>query len=96
MAAVEFDLSLFLESVGADKYTEDLLHHGVVTLGDLATLTQDKLKEWNINDELDLPRAIEKAERLIRSSDAVVQEELLVRDNFVAIYMYLRRKGKKP
>ena len=81
MAAGKFDLSVFLGSVHAEDCTQDLLRHGVETLDDLATLTQDKLKEWNIYDPLDfLPRAITKAQRLVRLSDAVVQEELLVSD----------------
>ena len=67
--------------MGAEYNTQDLLRHGVVTLDDLATLTQDKLKEWNIRDPLfSLPSAITKAQRLVRSPDAVVQEELLVSD----------------
>ena len=80
MAAVKFDLPVFLGSVYAEKHTQDLLHHGVVTLDELATLTQDKLKEWNIYNSFFLSRAIQKAKRLVRSSDAVVQEELLVSD----------------
>ena len=80
MAAGKFDLTVFLESVAAEIYTQDLLHHEVVTLDDLATLTQDKLKEWNIRYSYILSPAITKAQRLVRSSDAVAQEELLVSD----------------
>ena len=83
MAAGKLDLRVFLESVSAEYYTQDLIHHGVVTLEELATLTQDKLKEWNIyvSEYGDLLyRAVPKAQRLVRSSDAVVQEELLVSD----------------
>ena len=83
MAAGKFDLSVFLGSVHAEDCTQDLLRHGVETLDDLATLTQDKLKEWNIyvSEYGDLLyRAVPKAQRLVRSSDAVVQEELLVSD----------------
>ena len=77
----KFDLTVFLESVEAEHYTQRLIHHGVVTLDDLATLTQDKLKEWNIYwDDYGLPQAITKAQRLVRLSDTVVQEELLVSD----------------
>ena len=80
MAAGKFDLAVFLGSVGAEDCTQDLLQHGVDTLDQLATLTQDKLREWNIYNNHDLSQAITKAQRLARSSDAVVQEELLVSD----------------
>ena len=80
MAAGKFDLAVFLGSVGAEDYTQDLLQHGVDTLDQLATLTQDKLEDWNIYGSHALPRAITKAQQLVRSSDAVVQEELLVSD----------------
>ena len=92
MAAGKFDLTVFLESVGTKQHTQDLLRHGVDSIDKLATLTEDKLKEWNIRQHAydlfwrlpsaqrpsRLPRAITKAQRLVRSSDAVVQEELLV------------------
>ena len=80
MAAGKIDLTVFLEGVGAEDYTQRLLDHGVVTLDDLATVTQDKLKEWNIDSPFFLPSAITKARQLVRSSDAVIQEELLVSD----------------
>ena len=81
MAAGKFDLKVFLDSMGAEHCTQDLLHHGVETLEHLATLTQEQLREWNIYSEFSpLPRAITKAQRLVRSSDPVVQEELLVSD----------------
>ena len=83
MAVGKFDLTVFLESVDAEAHTQGLLRHGVDSLDKLASLTQDKLKEWNIHvseyDDL-LYRAVPKARRLVRSSDAVVQEELLVSD----------------
>ena len=79
MAAGKFDLRVFLESVNAEHYTQDLLRHGVDSLHKLATLTQDKLRKWNIFF-YDLQSAITKAQRLVKSSDAVVQEELLVSD----------------
>ena len=79
MAAGKFKLTVFLGSVEAEHHTQRLLHHGVATLDDLATLTQEQLKEWNIyNAYYSLRRAITKAQRLVGSSDAVVQEELLV------------------
>lgn len=78
--AVKFDLAVFLESVGAERYTQALLHHEVDSLRKLAALTRVKLRDWNIYDDDDLPEAIRKAQRLVRSSDAVVQEELLVSD----------------
>ena len=74
---LKFDLTVFLESVGAEHCTQDLLRHGVDSLHKLATLTRDKFREWN---DYFLSRAITKAQRLVRSSDAVVQEELLVSD----------------
>ena len=77
--AVKFDLAVFLESVDAERHTQDLLHHGVDSLHKLATLTEDKFREYTDDAEYDLPDAIRKGERLVRSSDAVVQEELLVR-----------------
>ena len=79
-AAGKFELTVFLESVNAEDNTQKLIHHGVETLDDLATLTQDKLKEWNIYYSRRLRSAITKAQRLVKSSDAVVQEELLVSD----------------
>ena len=85
MAVGKFDLTVFLGSVNAERYTQRLLQHGVDSLHKLATLTQDKLRELNIYDDLSsslsyLSPAITKAQRLVRSSDAVVQEELLVSD----------------
>ena len=79
MAAGKLDLRVFLESVDAEDHTQDLLRHGVDSLAKLATLTQDKLRKWNIYF-YDLQSAITKAQRLVKSSDAVVQEELLVSD----------------
>ena len=79
MAAGKFDLTVFLDSVDAE-YTQDLLRHGVDSLHKVATLKQDKLKEWKVFYGYGLRSAITKAQRLVRSSDAVVQEELLVSD----------------
>ena len=82
--AVKFDLNVFLESVGAGRCTRDLLHQRVDTLDKLATLTQDRLTDWNFHSGYHVLPAIRKAERLIKSSNSVVQEELLVRDsNFI-------------
>ena len=78
--AVKFDFVVFLESVGAEGYAQDLLQQGVDTLDELATLRQEG---WHVYDDRyrsDLQRAVRKAERLVKSSDSVVQEELLVRD----------------
>ena len=86
MAAVTFDLAVFLESVYAERHIQDLLCHGVVTLDELATLTHDKLKEWGIYHDFNLPRVVWKAKRLTRSSDAVVQEELLVSDTKLVLW----------
>ena len=73
MAAGKFDLAVFLQSVSAEHSTQSLLNHGVATLDQLATLPEPR---WDDR----LRRAIWKAQRLVRSSDAVVQEELLVSD----------------
>ena len=83
MASGKFDLAVFVGSLSlVEEYcTQDLLHHGVDTLDQLATLTEDKLREWKIFDPFsNLLSAITKAQRLVRSSDAVIQEELLVSD----------------
>ena len=81
---VKFDLAVFLESVGSERYTQDLLHHGVDTLDKLATLTQDKLTNWNFHSRGYILPAIRKAARLMKSSNSIAQEELLVRDsNFI-------------
>ena len=77
--AVKFDFVVFLESVGAEGYAQNLLRQGVNTLDELVTLRQEG---WHVYDDRyrsDLQRAVRKAERLVKSSDAVVQEELLVR-----------------
>ena len=79
-SADKFDFRAFLESVNAEHCTQDLLRHGVDSLAKLATLTQDKLRKWNIYFYYNLQSAITKAQRLVKSSDAVVQEELLVSD----------------
>ena len=77
MAAGKFDMEVFLDSVDEKFYTPNLLRHGVDSFHKLATLTQKQLSEWYLSG---LSLAITKAQRLVRLSDAVVQEELLVSD----------------
>ena len=78
--AVKLDISVLLEAVGAEGYTEELANNGVVTIEQCAPLTEERLKEWGIHTWSDSPiaRAIRKAKELLSSHDDVVQQELLV------------------
>ena len=75
--AVKLDISVLLEAVGAEQYTEELANNGVVTIEQYAALTEERLKEWDISYS-GVPRAILKAKTLLSSRDDVVQQELLV------------------
>ena len=75
--AVKLNISVLLEAIGAEKYTQTLADHGVVTIEQIATLTEERLEEWGIYSHIDI--AIQKAEELLGSRDDVVQQELLVR-----------------
>ena len=78
--AVKLDISVLLEAVGAEDYTEKLADNGVVTIEQCAALTEERLKEWGIPSDnyYGVPRAIRKAKALLSSRDDVVQQELLV------------------
>ena len=78
--AVKLDISVLLEAVGAERYTEKLANNGVVTIEQCAALTEERLKEWDIPiySTSGVPRAIRKAKALLSSRDDVVQQELLV------------------
>ena len=78
--AVKLDISVLLEAVGAERYTEKLANNGVVTIEQCATLTEERLKEWGIPSlrYSGVPEAIRKAKALLSSRDDVVQQELLV------------------
>ena len=76
--AVKLDISVLLEAVGAERYTEKLANNGVVTIEQCATLTEERLKEWRIPSYSGVPEAILKAKALLTSRDDVVQQELLV------------------
>ena len=76
--AVKLDISLLLEAVGVERYTEKLANNGVVTIEQCAALTEERLKEWDIPSYSGVPRAIRKAKALLSSRDDVVQQELLV------------------
>ena len=43
--AVKLDISVLLEAVGAEQYTERLAKNGVVTIEQCAALTEERLKE---------------------------------------------------
>ena len=74
------DLSVLLEAVGAERYTEKLADNGVVTIEQCATLTEERLWEWGIpsNYTSGVYDAIRKAKALLSSRDDVVQRKLLV------------------
>ena len=84
--AVKLDISVLLEAVGAEEYTEILTDNGVVTIEQCAALTEEKLKECGIStgtfesrfEYLVIDRAIGKAKALLSSRDDVVRQELLV------------------
>ena len=46
--AVKLDISVLLEAVGAEDYTEELANNGVVTIEQFAALTEERLEEWDI------------------------------------------------
>ena len=76
--AVKLDISVLLEAVGAEDYTEKLANNGVVTIEQCAALTAKRLKEFGIPSYSEVPKAIRKAKALLISRDDVVQQELLV------------------
>ena len=78
--AVKLDISVLLEAVGAERYTERLANNGVVTVEQCAALTEERLKECGIPTESyrTIHDAIRKAKALLSSRDDVVQQELLV------------------
>ena len=78
--AVKLDISVLLEAVGADRYTEKLANNGVVTIEQCAVLTEERLKEWDIPTWpfSSIHGVIRKAKALLSSRDDVVQQELLV------------------
>ena len=78
--AVELDISVLLEAVGAEGYTEELVNDGVVTIEQCAALTVERLEEWGIPTWRNsaIARAIRKANELLSSRDDTVQQELLV------------------
>ena len=75
--AVKLDISVLLEAVGAEDYTEELADNGVVTVEQCAALTEERLEEWGIYAWV-IDDAIRKAKALLSSRDDVVQQELLV------------------
>ena len=77
--AVKLDISVLLEAVGAEEYTEILADNGVVTIEQCAALTEEKLKECGISTgTFVIDRAIGKAKALLGLRDDVVRQELLV------------------
>ena len=85
--AVKLDISVLLEAVGAEEYTQTLADHGVVTTEQISALTEERLKEWGIFNSfmysirvpIAIQNSIQKAKELLSSRDDVVQQELLVR-----------------
>ena len=80
--AVELDISVLLEAVGAEHYTKTLANNGVVTIEQCAALTEERLKECGIFSRSyrysEVRNAIRKAKALLSSRDDVVQQEMLV------------------
>ena len=76
--AVKLDISVLLEAVGAEHYTEKLANNGVVTVEQCATLTEERLKECGIYSYSGVSDVIRKAKALLSLGDDVVQQELLV------------------
>ena len=74
--AVKLDINVLLEAVGAEKYTQTLADHGVVTIEQIAILREERLEEWGIPSYSSVLLAIQKAKEL---RNDVVQQELLVR-----------------
>ena len=77
--AVKLDISVLLEAVGAEVYTEELANNGVVTIEQCAALTLERLKECGLPTDRfsTIHGAIRKAKALLSSRDDV-QPELLV------------------
>ena len=75
--AVKLDISLLLEAVGAEHYTEKLANIGVVTIEQCAALREERLKECRIptGRYSVIDGVIRKAKELLSSRD---QQELLV------------------
>ena len=78
MAVLKLDISVLLEAVEAEDYTETLANNGVVTIEQCAALTTERLEECGIPSYSEVPDAIRKAKALLSSRDDVVQQELLV------------------
>ena len=78
--AVKLDISVLLEAVGAEEYTQTLADYGVVTIEQIAALNEERLEEWGIYIYSGAPIAIalHKAKALLSSRGDVVQQELLV------------------
>ena len=81
--AVKLDISVLLEAVWAERYTEILTNNGVVTIEQFAALTEERLAELGIyssryNPYSGVPEAIRMAKALLSSRDDVVQQKLLV------------------
>ena len=78
--AVKLDISVLLEAVGAEDYTEKLTNNGVVTIEQCAALSEERLKECGIPTwrNSTIRDAIGKAKALLSSRDDFVQQELLV------------------
>ena len=77
--AVKLDISVLLEAVEAEDYSERLVNNGVVTIEQCAALTEERLEECGIPTwaYFVVYRAIRKAKALLSSRDDV-QQELLV------------------
>ena len=75
--AAKLDVTLLLEAVGAEHYTEKLANIGVVTIEQCAALREERLKECRIptGRYSVIDGVIRKAKELLSSRD---QQELLV------------------
>ena len=79
MAAVKSDFCVLLESVGAERYKQELEDlHKVDTIAKFAAVPEERLKEWGL-DNWRVQDAISKARELLTSHGDVVQQKQLVR-----------------
>ena len=97
--AVKLDISVLLEAVGAESYTQTLADHGVVTIEQIAALTEERLIEWGIfinymysrRVPIAIQDLIQKAKELLSSRDDVVQQELLVSGTSLVLGVVFRK-----
>ena len=82
--AGHLDLKLVLEANSVRdvaRWSQKLGRHGISTLGQLAALSEERLREWGIEDYGVCYRALRNAQELVASPQdlATMKQELLVR-----------------